>query len=152
MTNPAPEHFVRQLDDYSCGPACLATVAKLYGVSKVDYDFFRGLLNPDPQVGSCNFKMSDVSRLHLPFASSGEDCYAGGVAVACITEDEGHYVVFLCMDGEDVVYYCPYDHKIYAKKLSGINWVTESGHLRRWAINFDDFPGNAPEVWKNISL
>lgn len=147
-----PFLFVRQQDEISCGPACLSTVAKLYGVAGVDYPFFRGLLDPCPKVGSCNFKMADVSRAYLPFESAGEDAYAGGIAVANITEDEGHYVVFLHLDGDSLVYYDPYDHDIFTKPLSSLNWISESGHLRRWAINYAPYDGNCHALWQGVAL
>jgi hypothetical protein len=147
-----PAAFVRQQDDISCGPACLATVANLYKVTTVDYDFFRGLLKPDPAVGSCNFQMAAVSEKYLPFRSAGEDSYAGGIGVANITEDEGHYIVFLSLQDDEIVYYDPYDHKIFTKALSSLNWISESGHLTRWSVNFAPLPGNASAVWKNIPL
>ncbi|MBI1215532.1 MAG: hypothetical protein GC185_06915 [Alphaproteobacteria bacterium] len=144
--------FIRQQDEISCGPACLATVAKLYGVDDVDYAFFRGLLKPDPAVGSCNFQMAEVSEKYLPFKSAGEDSYAGGVGVANIMEDEGHYVVFLNLEGDEIVYYDPYDHKIFTKALSSLNWISESGHLTRWSVNFTPVAQNSNALWQAIAL
>lgn len=152
MMAVSPQLFVRQQDDISCGPACLATVANIYGQEGVGYALFRRLLEPDPKVGSCNFKLAEVSRLHLPYHSAGEDCYARGIAVANITEDEGHYVVFLCMKGDEVMYYDPWDHKIFRKKIAALNWVSESGHLKRWAVNFRPKPENSFSLWESVRL
>ncbi|MFH1157834.1 MAG: cysteine peptidase family C39 domain-containing protein, partial [Pseudomonadota bacterium] len=111
---PFDSLFVRQQDETSCGPACLATVARLYRIPGVSYESLRRLLPPEMPYGVFNFRMVEVSRACLPFENAGEDCYAGGVAIANITESEGHYVVFLCGREEDVVYYDPYTHKITA--------------------------------------
>jgi hypothetical protein len=148
----SPALFVRQQDDISCGPACLATVANIYGGAKADYALFRELLKPDPKVGSCNFRLAEVSSLYLPSADAGEDCYAGGIAVANITEDEGHYVVFLCAEGDEVIYYDPWDHKIFRKRIAALNWISESGHLKRWAVNFRAYPGNSIGLWESVVL
>ena len=144
--NNATLPFVRQRDDYSCGPACLTTVGNLYKVAGATYDKLRMILEPNTAVGSCNFKMTDVSRDFFPVASAGEDTYHGGVAVANIMqEEEGHYVVFLCQDGDRILYYDPYYHELVIDRLDGLAWISESKHLTRWSINY------APHENRNIA-
>lgn len=128
--------FIRQADDYSCGAACLATVANLYGVSR-DYGFFRSFLSPDPQTGSCNLRMIAASEAHLPFRNAGEGSYEGGVAIAnVIAHGEGHYVVFLARDGDEITYYDPWPHAVIAANVADIVWTSETGHLKRWTVNY----------------
>jgi hypothetical protein len=143
--------FVRQRDEYSCGVACLATVARLYGVVETDYDALRVLLNPCPDMGSCHLKMAEVSRDLLPFAGVGEDCYAGGIAVAYIfDEDEDHYVVFLSQQGDEVIYYDPYEHRIFIKNRAAINGVATLRSLKNWVVNFQPLEGASFAEWKRF--
>ena len=151
------DFFVPQRDDYSCGAACLATVARLYQMGTADYAAFRALLEPDPETGSCALKMAEISRGFLPVESIGEDSYTGGIAIANITEDEGHYVVFLCRKGDRVIYYDPYEHDVLVKDIDQINWMSDPSwtsktgyHLKRWSINFEPLPGNSFERWENL--
>lgn len=143
--------FERQRDEISCGPACLATVAKLYNVKDVDYDFFHALMDPDPAVGSCNFKLAAACEKYLPFDSAGEDVYKGGIAIAnVIDRGEGHYILLLGKKGGDVVYYDPYDHAIRTEPVARLDWISESGHLKKWAVNFKPQPGKDFDYWKNF--
>lgn len=145
--------FVWQQDEFSCGPACLATVAKIYGIGNVDYQFFRNSLNPIPTVGSCNLKMVDVSRAHLPFESAGEDSYKQGIAVANIIDGgEGHYVVFLARKGDKIIYYDPYEHDIVVTTMEKMKWISESGHLKRWSINFLPQQDKNFDFWLRFSI
>ena len=157
MSDNLKHLFVPQQDDYSCGAACLATVARLYQLAAVDYDAFRVLLDPNPETGSSALKMAEVSRGYLPVESLGEDSYNGGVAIANITEDEGHYVVFLCRKGDRVIYYDPYEHEVLVKDIDQINWMSDPSwtsktgyHLRRWSINFAPLPDNSFERWESL--
>lgn len=144
--------FERQKDDISCGPACLASVAKLYGVLDVDYEFFRKLMNPDPAVGSCNIKMAEAASHHLPFDSVGENTYKGGIAIANVLDrGEGHYILLLARKDDDVIYYDPYDHDIRKAPIASLEWVSESGHLRNWAINFAPQPERNFSYWKKFT-
>jgi hypothetical protein len=144
----ADSFFVRQKDDYSCGPACLTSVARIFGTPDKTYDMFRNVLNPNTTVGSCNFKMAEVSAEHLPFLQSGEDVYHNGIAVANIMqEEEGHYVIFLCHDGDKIVYYDPYHHQLVVDKLQNLEWISESKHLTRWSINYAPIENNSIDYW-----
>ena len=162
MTKPQARHtpiegsalgalFVFQHDEFSCGPACLASAAALYGVSSPDYEKLRRLLNPNPQTGSDNFDMARVAEAHLPFVSSGEDCYAGGVAIANIVQEEGHYVLFLCREGDRVLFYDPYHHELVEDDIGAIEWVSESGHLTKWCINLAPVENNSMAKWYGMA-
>lgn len=142
--------FVRQEDGFSCGVACLATIAKLYEIPEVDYTLLRQLLAPQPQEGISNKKMIDISKTYLPFESAGENCYTGGIAIANITEDEGHFVLFLCRENDRVIYYDPYEHKLIESRLSDINWVSETERLKNWAINFQPVQDNSIAQWRRF--
>jgi hypothetical protein len=145
--------FVRQRDDYSCGVACLATVARLYGVAETDYDALHLLLKPSPDMGSCHLKMAEVSRALLPFAGAGEDCYAGGIAVAYIfDEDEDHYVVFLSQKDGAVIYYDPYEHRLFIKNHADINGVATLRTLKNWVVNFQPLEGYSFAAWEKYIL
>lgn len=147
----AAETFVRQPDGYTCGPACLASVARLYGISDTGFDALRQALSPNPQTGSDNMDMAAVAASCLPFVSAGEDNYTGGVAVANIMQGEGHYVVFLCREDDRILYYDPEFHEFAIKKIDDIDWVSESGHLKKWAINFAPLPDNSFDHWRQLA-
>lgn len=141
----------RQRDEYSCGPACLASAAALYSIASVDYGKFRDILSPNPQTGSDNFDMAAAAEAHLPFVSAGEDCYAGGIAIANIIQEEGHYVLFLCGEAGRVAYYDPYHHELCEESLADIEWISESGHLKRWCINLAPLEGNSISRWRQLA-
>lgn len=148
LTDAANAVFVRQQDDYSCGAACLATVARIYDVTGADYDRLRNELLPDPSVGTSNADMETVSRRYLPVTSAGERSYTGGIAIANILEDEGHYVVFLCRERDQVIYYDPYDHALVQDDIKNIRWVSEAEKSQEWAINFPPLAGNSIRKWQ----
>ncbi len=143
--------FLRQRDEFSCGPACLASAAALYGAARVDYEKLRTLLAPNPVTGSDNFDMARVAAEHLPFVSAGEDCYTGGVAVANIIQEEGHYVLFLRREGARVLYYDPYHHELVENDIDAIEWVSESGHLKKWCINLAPVADNTMQKWYDMA-
>jgi len=143
--------LTRQRDEFSCGPACMTSAATLYGVTNMDYDKFRAALSPNPQTGSDNFDMATLAEKTLPFVSSGEDCYAGGIAIANIMQEEGHYVVFLCREGERVIYYDPYHHELVENDIDAVEWVSESGHLTKWCINLAPLEGNSIDKWRRLA-
>jgi len=149
--NNAALPFVWQKDDYSCGPACLTTVGRLYAVAAATYDTLRAILAPDTDVGSCNFRMAAVSRDFLPVISDGEDTYHGGVAVANIMQEgEGHYVVFLCREEGNVIYYDPYHHELVIDRPEALAWISESKHLTRWSINYGPLAARGIAAWRII--
>lgn len=150
-----PRSFVRQLDEYSCGPAALATVARLYGVG-LDYMFFRDLMNPCPLRGSKPEAMAAGAKAHLPYAGHGEGSYTGGIAIANIIHvsdvEEGHYVVFLERGGDEIIYYDPYDHEILTVAQADLRWVSDDDPpLVEWSVNFKPLPGMTFECWKNLA-
>lgn len=143
--------FVWQRDDYSCGPACLATVGNLYAVANTGYDRLRVILEPNTAVGSCNFKMAAISRDFFAVASDGENTYHGGIAVANIMqEEEGHYVVFLCREGDKIIYYDPYYHELVIDILDGLEWISESKHLTRWSVNYAPHNNTTITAWRAL--
>lgn len=151
----AEAFFTRQADAYSCGPACVVSAAKLYGKTDVAYDDVRQLLSPDPIIGSKNEDVAELCKNRLPFSSTGENTYTGGVAIANIIQDEGHYVLFLKKEGDDVIYYDPYHHELVINKLDQVEWISESGHLKNWSVNLqplpDDFPAKTLADWRKLA-
>lgn len=148
---PAEEIFTRQLDDYSCGPACLATVGNIYATGK-DYTFYRNQAKPDPNDGTPEGRMTDLAKKLLPFEGSGLDTYKGGVAIAHIIQDEGHYVVFLKQEGDRVLYYDPYEHELVIDKLSNVAWQSDHGDRDHWAMDFTPLPDNSIARWVDMAL
>jgi len=145
--------FIYQRDDFSCGPACLATVALIYGKKDKDYDFFRDTLTPDPKIGSCNMQLAAAAAAHLGALAHGEGIYEGGVAVANIIHPpsrEGHYVVMLDKKDDEIIYYDPYDHEIHIRKEQDIEWVSESGHLKNWAVVFPPVEDSGFDRWAGL--
>ncbi len=143
----ADDFFVRQQDDYSCGPACLATVAHIYGLGG-DYAFYRDAAQPDPKVGTPAPRMQDLSKgLLSSYSKTGLDTYDGGVAIANIIQGEDHYVVFLKKEGDRAVYYDPYEHELVVDRMDNIPWISEKGSHDRWCIDFAPVAGNSIEKW-----
>jgi hypothetical protein len=145
--------FIRQPDDYSCGAACLATVARIYDLQDKDYPFFRELLAPCPDTGVDNPVMENFAKEMLPYAASGEGVYDGGIAIANILHAEsreGHYVVFLAEKEGKIAYYDPYDHEIFIEEKEKIEWVSGCGQHKNWAINFEPLEGNSFDVWESL--
>lgn len=145
--------FIYQRDDYSCGPACLATVSLIFG-RETDYEFFRQLLIPNPQSGTRNSQLAAAAAAHLGATAHGEGIYQGGLAIANIIHEpsnEGHYVVFLEKSAAgEIAYYDPYDHEIHIKKQQDIKWVSETGHLENWSVNFPPVEGMGFDDWKAL--
>lgn len=139
--------FVRQQDDYSCGPASLATVAKLYEVG-LDYDEIRKLVQPSPVDGTSQPKIAEVAAKILPFETAGEATYQGGIAVANIMQEgEGHYVVFLAKEGDKVVYYEPYWHELVVEDITKIEWHSGDNRVQKWSANFAPLKDMSIDDW-----
>lgn len=148
----ADEFFVRQRDDYSCGPACLATVARIYRIEG-DYHFYRDAAQPDPKVGTPAARMEALSAELLPsFAKAGCGDYAGGIAIANIIQGEDHYVVFLKREGDRAIYYDPYEHELVIDRMDNIPWLSEKGDHDRWCVDFAPLPDNSIERWVDMAL
>jgi hypothetical protein len=145
------DFFVPQLDDYSCGPACLATIARIYGCEG-SYEDWRAEACPDPLIGTPEEVMQDLSELFLPCMETGEGIYVQGVAIACIMQGgEGHYVVMLAREDDKVVYYDPYEHELVLDRIGNIDWQTETRALHNWSINFAPIQDNSIQLWLDMA-
>ena len=146
------DFFQRQLDDHSCGPACLTTVARIYGAGET-YDKIRSLLNPSPATGTPQETMQQIGGTLAPLETAGAHSYTGGVAIAnIIQEGEGHYVVFLAREGDHVLYYEPYYHELVIDHIDSIVWDSgtwEPGSARasHWTANYAPVNDNNFEKW-----
>ena len=151
----AEKFLIRQQDTISCGPACLASAAKIFNIAAA-YPDLRATLNPDPVIGSVNEEVADLCARTLPYLSAGENTYTGGLAVANIMfEGEGHYVLFLQKQGDEVLYYEPFHHELVIDRLDRLEWISESGHLKNWSVNLGDLPENFPaktiDAWRKLA-
>ena len=131
--------FFRQQDDYSCGPACIVTVAKIYGVSGLDYNDIRHEMGTNDDIGTPSQAMVEASQKYLPFNAAGESIYSGGIAIARIFDEEDHYVVFLDLEKDQVLYYEPYDHVLVECDIQDIDWRSETETLWDFTINYSLF-------------
>lgn len=151
--------FHRQRDEYSCGPACMATVFSLAaGGIKTDqissYAHFRKLMRPDPDYGTPQETMESIAQGHLPYAQSGPNgtVLGGKVSIGLVRywymvagtpESEGHYVVILDIKGHNraqtVTYYDPYDHRINQAPFEDFDWRAEQTLKgeKQYGIGFD---------------
>ena len=145
--------FIYQRDDYSCGPACLATVSLIFG-RETDYEFFRQLLIPNPESGTRNSQLAAAAAAHLGAVAHGEKTYRGGVAIANIIHEpsnDGHYVVFLDKnDAGEIAYYDPFDHEIHIKKQDDIKWLSKDECLENWSVNFPPLENVTFDDWKAL--
>ncbi|MBU6474762.1 MAG: hypothetical protein KGL10_09450 [Alphaproteobacteria bacterium] len=153
----AEKIFTRQEDEISCGPACLATVAKLYAACDgarpaMDYAAFRAAAAPRDDVGTPEKIMQALCEEHLPCESAGPSTYHGGVAIADITQEgEGHYVVFLCGKDGEILYYDPYHHELVIDRLEDVRWTSGFENSAQWSVNFKKFPDNSFDRWLGMA-
>ncbi len=141
------EFFTRQKDGYSCGPACIASAANVYATG-MSYDDVRKKLKPTNWGGTPQERMDSVSRDILPYAHSGQHVYNGGVAVACIDHgDEPHYVLLLCRENDEVIYYDPYEHELVIDRFEALIWEPGYGFTPNWTLNFKEVEGNTIQKW-----
>lgn len=156
----AEKIFTRQQDGISCGPACLATVAKLFKADEQNnladgaksYSDFRSEAKPNDDFGTAQKTMTEICNNSLPVENSGAFSYNGGVAIANIVQGEGHYVVFLCKKDDLVLYYEPYCHELVIDKLADIDWRSGFGWEDNWSINFKNIPNNSFERWIDLAV
>lgn len=144
--------FQRQLDDHSCGPACLTTVGRIYGADGT-YAEIRAALNPDPDTGTPQERMATLGGVFAPLETTGAHTYTGGVAIANIMQEgEGHYVVFLAREGGEVLYYEPYHHELVIDHIDNIvwdcgTWDPGSDRASHWTANYAPLDDNSFEKW-----
>lgn len=141
------EFFCRQQDDFSCGPACIASAANIYETG-MNYDEVRALLKPTNWGGTPQARMDSISRKILPYQHSGQHSYNGGVAVACIDHgDEPHYVLLLCQEADEVIYYDPYEHELVIDRFDRLIWEPGYSFTPHWTLNFAPLENNSLQRW-----
>ncbi|MDF3024767.1 MAG: Peptidase family [Alphaproteobacteria bacterium] len=146
------DFFQRQLDDHSCGPACMTTVGRIYGTAET-YEKIRALLTPSPATGTPQGRMAELGAALAPQETTGAHTYAGGVAIANIMQEgEGHYVVFLARENDQVLYYEPYYHELVIDHIDNIVWDSgtwDPGSAREshWTANYAPLSDNSFEKW-----
>lgn len=130
----------------------MTTVSRIYGAAET-YDKIRALLNPSPATGTPQDVMQSVGAMLAPLETSGPHSYTGGVAIANIMQEgEGHYVVFLAREGDNVLYYEPYYHELVIDRIDNIVWDSgtwEPGSARasHWTANYAPINDNHFEKW-----
>ena len=148
--------FQRQLDDHSCGPACVTTVARIYG-ARDTYEEIRARLNPSPATGTPQDSMQRIGGSVAPLETTGAHTYTGGVAIANIMQEgEGHYVVFLAQEDSKVLYYEPYHHELVIDHIDNIvwdcgTWDPGSDRASHWTANYAPLDDNSFEKWLAIA-
>lgn len=147
--------FIRQLDDVTCTPASLTTIARLYDLPReLDFAFFKGELKTGFN-GTFQTELRPVARKFLPVTKSGIDVYDGGVALATIRHKPtgyNHSVVFLAKKGSEVVYYDPCDHKIYHDNIRNMQRGSQGLASERWTANMPKISGASFSFWKKLSV
>lgn len=147
----ADTFFVRQQDDYSCGPACMATLSNIYGTG-LTYEECREYANPDPETGTDHNLLAFICDQYMPFDSAGTHAYRGNVGIALVTQEgEGHYVVTLAQEGDRIAYYDPYHHEIVVDNVKDIEWFSASAGVADWAINMAPVEGNSIQRWLDMA-
>lgn len=141
------DFFVRQRDEYSCGPACLATVSHIYDIG-FTYAQCRAEADPSPELGTGQSRMNAICERFFPVEGCGAGTYTGGVAIARIMQGgEGHYVVFLKAEGGDVLYYDPYEHELVLDRFDNIEWSAGDAAFPFWTIDFMPLRDNTIDGW-----
>lgn len=149
--------FVKQEDGHSCAAACLATIINIYGIKSADYLSVCEILQPSPETGVENSSLAKAAQSFIPAACAGEGLYEGGVAIANIMQgNEGHYVLFLCREKDQIMYFDPEENELVVKKQDDIRWEScwskgANGTLKQWSINFPPLPGNSFSYWENLA-
>lgn len=148
--------FQRQLDDHSCGPACMTTIGRIYGATD-SYETIRELLDPSPAAGTPQDRMAEVGGKLAPLETTGAHTYTDGVAIANIMQEgEGHYVVFLAREDDQILYYEPYHHELVIDHVDNIVWDSgtwEPGSARasHWTANYAPLNDNSFEKWLRLA-
>lgn len=148
----AEKFFIRQHDEYSCGPACLAAIAKIYDVG-IDYAHLCKETDYYPYNGTLQTTMDELSRKYMPFDGAGENSYTDGIAIACVFQNGyAHYVVLLCREDDKVLYYDPYAHEFVVDKLDNIHWAWGEGYISQWSVNYMPLPENTFKYWLDMAV
>lgn len=135
--------LVRQSKDYTCGIACLQTVALLTGRAVVPGDVMELSLQTHPETGTTPRQMMAWAQTHLPFEAAGEGLWQGQLAIGLVdlTEADGsvepHYEVFLGRLNRHVVAWCPYYARLRLVPEADVPWKTVQAGQRysRWSLN-----------------
>lgn len=164
--NPLKPRLIAQQDDYSCGPACLATVANLCQSGNL-YDFFCRQLAPKPCIGSHPLAMTDIARRHLPLLNAGEKTYDNGLAVAYILYQDivdptaplvDHYVVLLGRQQDTIFYFDPWDTKVFCRPEEKILWHSTYAwpalppRIEKWSLNFQGPEWLTPDLCRSVAV
>ncbi len=136
--------LVRQSKDYTCGIACLQTVARLTGRTVLAADVMELMLQTDVETGTKPGRLVQWAQMHLPFESAGEGLWQGQLAIALVDlrEPDGttepHYEVLLGRLNRHVVAWCPYYATLRLLAESEVLWKTRQAGQRyaRWSLNF----------------
>lgn len=159
------EFFIRQENDFSCGPAALATIYASMAKSDVHdttggriYDYFLDQCRPNEISGTSPMALADIAQTHLPVREIGRNPDLTGRMAILLKkyedlttpqslEQDDHWVVAIgsadYSKSGSVLIYCPYDHIARETKLVETTWRgdffrdTFSASSSRFGISFD---------------
>jgi len=143
--------FIRQPDDVSCTAAALTTLARLYDLpDSYDLPFFRRALSTR-FYGTYFKSIRGCILTHFPVKSSGA-VYSNGIAYGSIRhkpDGDNHSVVFLAKSSQTLIYYDPYDHRIYRDQTKNMQRSTPFHPHARWVANMPTIEGADFDFWNN---
>lgn len=136
--------LIYQRKEYTCGIACLQTVARLLGKPVFPTVFMEKRLGTTARTGTPENKMAEWAKHRLPLESVGENLWDGQLAIALVTrtdEDgtsEAHYEVFLGRLNNRIVSWCPYLATLRFVRHDRMEWRTylSNQYHVKWSLNF----------------
>lgn len=128
----------KQKKPYTCGPACIVNIGKLFNQSFSE-ELLAEELEAKPLIGTSNEKILNFCIANLPVSSYGEHTYRSGLAIWNIKNaisENGHFVVVLGIKDNIVRYYDPYWSAILQFPLDKIIFSSGDEKFLNWSINF----------------
>lgn len=139
--------FVRQINDYYCGPASLQMIFGFFGLNKRQSDL-ASLMDTQEEVGTKKCKMVDAVVTHNLHYCEMHDASIGDISellsyrVPTIvnfiepSENDSHYAVVVGMDRENIVLADPWNGNNFkfSKKDFLSRWYGHEDGKKRWLL------------------
>lgn len=129
----------QQTTPFSCGPAAVIS-ADLFmgGTLGLSESELIEVLDSRPRVGTDTYRLAEFCKRNFPGVVAGEGSYRGGLAIANIRnwrDGQGHFVVFLSGDDDEVTIFDPFDGSTSVRKWVDLDFCSGCGGIEKFAIN-----------------